>query len=214
MRAELTRLHQRYRTTTIYVTHDQVEAMTLGDRIAVLDKGRLQQVGTSEELYFRPANVFVAGFMGSPSMNMTTAEVTDDGGLTVVVSGNRWPVPGRAGLTPYNGKKLVLGLRPDAFVWPPVDGPSVTVKALAVESLGSEKHVLFAAPGALRTEAGADENLWTAKVSQRCPVGIGDEVMFGVDLSGAYFFDADTGLALPAPRPEPVEAIADLEPVA
>src|SRR5689334_6748028 len=101
MRAELTRLHQRYRTTTIYVTHDQVEAMTLGDRIAVLDKGRLQQVGTSEELYFRPANVFVAGFMGSPSMNMTDAEVSDDGGLTVVVDGNHWPVPGRTELTKY-----------------------------------------------------------------------------------------------------------------
>jgi multiple sugar transport system ATP-binding protein len=207
MRAELTRLHQRYRTTTIYVTHDQVEAMTLGDRIAVLDKGRLQQVGTSEELYFRPANVFVAGFMGSPSMNMTDAEVSDDGGLTVVVDGNHWPVPGRTELTKYNGKKLVLGLRPDAFVWPPADGPRVTVKALAVESLGSEKHVLFAAPGARgtvgSTAGGADENLWTAKVSQRCAVGIGDQVVLGIDLSSAYFFDADSGLALPAPQPEP-----------
>src|SRR5689334_16728894 len=75
MRAELARLHQRYRITTVYVTHDQVEAMTLGDRIAVIDKGRLQQIGTPEELYRAPANRFVAGFMGSPSMNFATVEL-------------------------------------------------------------------------------------------------------------------------------------------
>ncbi len=210
MRAELTRLHQRYGTTTIYVTHDQVEAMTLGDRIAVLDKGRLQQVGTSEELYFRPANVFVAGFMGSPSMNMTNVAVTGDDVLTIQVGEDRWPVPDRTDLTAYTGRELVLGLRPDAFVWPPADGPSVTVTALAVESLGSEKHVLFAAPGSTggqaTAEASADENLWTAKVSQRCVVGIGDQLALGVDLSGAYFFDPESGLALPVPQLEAVAA--------
>ncbi|RSM35056.1 sugar ABC transporter ATP-binding protein, partial [Actinoplanes sp. ATCC 53533] len=76
MRAELARLHQRYRITTVYVTHDQVEAMTLGDRIAVIDKGRLQQVGTPQDLYRAPANRFVAGFLGSPSMNFATVEPT------------------------------------------------------------------------------------------------------------------------------------------
>src|SRR5438067_2338106 len=75
MRGELIRLHQQYRTTTLYVTHDQVEAMTLGDRIAVLNAGRLQQVGTPEELYTAPCNVFVAGFIGSPAMNLASATV-------------------------------------------------------------------------------------------------------------------------------------------
>jgi len=164
-------------------------------------------VGTSEELYFRPANVFVAGFMGSPSMNMTKSAVAGGDVLTLEVGEDRWAVPDRRDLTAYTGKTLVLGLRPDAFVWPrPAEGPSVTVKALAVESLGNEKHVLFAAPGAVGN-AGADENLWTAKVSQRCAANIGDQLILGVDLNSAYFFDADTGLALPAPRLEPVEAI-------
>ncbi len=91
MRAELARLHQRYRITTVYVTHDQVEAMTLGDRIAVLDKGRLQQVGTPEQLYRAPANQFVAGFMGSPSMNFATVELGGSGErVTVVLAGRRW----------------------------------------------------------------------------------------------------------------------------
>ena len=202
MRAELTRLHQRYRTTTMYVTHDQVEAMTLGDRIAVLDKGRLQQVGTPDELYFRPANVFVAGFMGSPSMNLAKAEVLDSDGLVLEVAGHRWPVVRRPELTSYTGRGVIVGLRPDAFTWPPApDGPSLTATALAVESLGNEKHVVFGVGDAVPSHAVAvegDASLWTAKVSPQCPVGIGEELILGVDVDQAYYFDPDTGLALAA----------------
>ncbi|WP_432825507.1 ABC transporter ATP-binding protein [Dactylosporangium sp. CA-092794] len=213
MRAELTRLHQRYRTTTIYVTHDQVEAMTLGDRIAVLDHGRLQQVGTPDELYFRPANVFVAGFMGSPSMNLITAEASGGDRLVLAVGGNRWPVPAEGlaqvpALAGYAGQSIVVGLRPDAFAWPPTDdGPAITVTALAVESLGNEKHIVFEAPGAASGPAAGralgvegDERLWTAKVNPRCPATIGDRLTLGVDMAAAYYFDPGTGLALATDR--------------
>ncbi len=93
MRGELTRLHQRYRITSRYVTHDQVEAMTLGDRSAVLDNGRLQQIGTPEELYFAPANPFVAGFIGSPSMNFATVLRPGDP-PTLELAGHVWPLAG------------------------------------------------------------------------------------------------------------------------
>ena len=94
MRGELTRLHHRYETTTLYVTHDQVEAMTLGNRIAVLDAGRLQQVGGPQELYDSPRNVFVAGFIGSPAMNLAPAHLMSTAdGLTLVLGDHRWPLP-------------------------------------------------------------------------------------------------------------------------
>jgi multiple sugar transport system ATP-binding protein len=218
MRAELTRLHQRYHTSTVYVTHDQVEAMTLGDRIAVLDKGRLQQVGTPDELYFGPANVFVAGFMGSPSMNLTCVNVVPGDPLTLAAGEFRWPVPPslqarRPGLADYIGRQVIVGLRPDAFTWPVRPGDvSVQVTALAVESLGAEKHVVFAA--LCNADAGADTSaildvegiadVWTAKVPPECPATIGETVTLSVDLDAAYFFDPDTELALPATADEPL----------
>ncbi len=122
MRGELTRLHHQYGTTTIYVTHDQVEAMTLGDRIAVLNAGRLQQVGTPDELYRSPVNVFVAGFIGSPAMNLAHAELASGPGdrLVLRVAGHEWPLtPGLIGRYPtlpqLLGRRLILGLRPSAL---------------------------------------------------------------------------------------------------
>src|ERR1051326_564644 len=122
MRGELTRLHHEYGTTTLYVTHDQVEAMTLGNRIAVLNAGRLQQVGTPDELYREPCNVFVAGFIGSPSMNLARGEIRsgDDDGLRLAPGDHVWPIPAaqfarRPGLRDRVGCKVVVGLRPQAI---------------------------------------------------------------------------------------------------
>jgi multiple sugar transport system ATP-binding protein len=214
MRAELSRLHREYRTTTIYVTHDQVEAMTLGDRIAVLDHGRLQQVGTPDELYFRPANLFVAVFLGSPAMNLARAEVKVDP-PTLAVAAEVWPLPAAPAdrVTAHGSRRVVVGLRPDAFSWPAEPGePALTVTAIGVESLGDERHVLFPAVGqsAAAVAAGVEasdgepaEDLWTAKVSARCPVAIGERIVLGVKLDDVYLFDPDTGLALPHTGTEP-----------
>jgi multiple sugar transport system ATP-binding protein len=200
MRAELSRLHQRFGTTTIYVTHDQVEAMTLGDRIAVLDMGRLQQVGTPDDLYFRPRNLFVAGFMGSPAINLVKVVLRPDPAAAIVAD-DAWRLSPAQAVRLVGRESVVLGLRPDAFRWPaPADGPAVTVTALAVESLGDERHVLFQAPGrtpGAPTVADAAEPLWTAKVGAECHVRVGEQTTLGIDLGQAYFFDATTGLALP-----------------
>jgi multiple sugar transport system ATP-binding protein len=218
MRAELARLHQRYRVTTVYVTHDQVEAMTLGDRIAVIDKGRLQQVGTPEELYRAPANRFVAGFMGSPSMNFATVDLTgDEARVTVKLAGQEFEVPDALrrlpGLARHLGSRVVLGLRPAAFsIAGPDAGAAVTIVPLGVESLGDEKHVLFqalpageppkpaSAPDAGGVPVAVDETagtqLWTAKVAQQAALAIGRPVSLAVDLSEAYFFDAESGEAI------------------
>ena len=118
MRAELARLHERLATTTVYVTHDQVEAMTLGQRVAVLKDGILQQVDTPQHLYNHPANLFVAAFIGSPPMNLVEADVAD---RSLAFGGFTLPVPADAGLEPYHGRRLILGIRPsdleDCDVW-------------------------------------------------------------------------------------------------
>jgi multiple sugar transport system ATP-binding protein len=218
MRAELARLHQRYRITTVYVTHDQVEAMTLGDRIAVLDKGRLQQVGTPDELYRAPANRFVAGFMGSPSMNFATVDLRGDAErVTVRLAGREFEVPGALGRHPglahYLGSAVVMGLRPAAFA--PITAPeaaALRIVPLGVESLGDEKHVLFQPPSAtavgndepgledvpVTVEDAAGTELWTAKVAQQTGVTIGEPIRLAVDLQEAYFFDPANGEAIPA----------------
>ncbi|BCB89570.1 ABC transporter ATP-binding protein [Phytohabitans suffuscus] len=211
MRGELSRLHQRYGTTTIYVTHDQVEAMTLGNRIAVLDRGKLQQVGPPDELYAAPRNVFVAGFIGSPAMNLAACRLEDGGdGLTLVLGEHRWPLPDsqlalRPDLRAYAGREIVLGLRPSAIALPEGDppGPRLRVTAVTVESLGGEKNLLFLSPAAAgRSEPlGAEDegapSLWTARLPALTPVRAGDEVAVAVDLSRAYFFDPVSTEALP-----------------
>jgi multiple sugar transport system ATP-binding protein len=216
MRGELTRLHQQYRTTTLYVTHDQIEAMTLGDRIAVLNAGRLQQVGTPDELYHRPVNVFVAGFIGSPAMNLARATlVTDaDGTLLLRVGEFRWPIPPRqlrqhSALRAMAGRDLIIGLRPQALAVAAGDEPAgahLRVTAITVESLGSEKNVLFLPPFEVPEvvadpRAQADTELtamWTANVDPFADVVTGQHIVLRLDLDQAYFFDADSGLALPA----------------
>ena len=201
MRGELIRLHQQYRTTTIYVTHDQVEAMTLGDRIAVLDHGRLQQVGTPDELYRHPCNVFVAGFIGSPAMNLARGRLEPTGdGMDLVAGRYRAPLPADwqsrwPSLSAH--QDLIFGLRPNDFELTAVaveDPATVVVTAVTVESLGDEKNVLFAAPfdrpGDATTAGGAEPGqLWTARLAPDVPVRFGDRIGLRMDLSNAYFFE-------------------------
>ncbi|MBO0820861.1 MAG: ATP-binding cassette domain-containing protein [Nocardiopsaceae bacterium] len=157
MRAALGQLHGRLGTTTVYVTHDQVEAMTLGQRVCVLRDGRLQQAGTPQQLYSSPVNLFTAGFIGSPAMNFAAADLARDGGPAAVFAGYRVPVPAavtaaRPGLAGYFGKKVIVGVRPSDFedaaaLEGAAAGASwarIAVTAGVTEELGSEIHVIFA----------------------------------------------------------------------
>jgi multiple sugar transport system ATP-binding protein len=151
MRAEISRLQHELGTTTIYVTHDQVEAMTMGDRIAVMRKGVLQQVGAPQELYDHPKNLFVATFVGSPAMNLMQGAVEegDGGGLTVGLGEDRVSLPeavvaARPALREYRGRKLCVGIRPEHLVDGAVaDGslPKLAAKVRLVETLGAHKLV-------------------------------------------------------------------------
>ena len=222
MRASLSQLHERLGVTTVYVTHDQVEAMTLGQRVCVLRAGRLQQVDTPQALFRAPVNLFVAGFIGSPAMNFTTAELVRDGEPTVLFAGHRLTVPEqlirmRPGLEAYFGRQLILGVRPSDFedarlaeaAW-----PRIQVTANVTEELGSEVLVLFTidAPPVQHASlsalmAGAEEEegvmpitgdkaMWTARVASRSGIRPGQQPELAVDTSNLQFFDADTGLSI------------------
>jgi multiple sugar transport system ATP-binding protein len=224
MRATLNALHRRLETTTVYVTHDQVEAMTLGDRVAVMRDGRLQQVDTPQHLFDFPNNLFVAGFIGSPSMNLVEAELVRDDGPAVTFGSFRLPVRAqtvseRPGLDGYFGKTIILGIRPsnfeDAELAREGDFAKMNVPAEITEELGSEINVIFEidAPAvthdatvALAQDVGADEeetvvvreghSLWTARVDPHSKVKAGSEITLAVDVSALHFFDPETGLAI------------------
>src|SRR4029077_14529949 len=146
MRASLSQLHERLGVTTVYVTHDQVEAMTLGDRVCVLRDGRLQQVDTPQTLFELPVNLFVAGFIGSPAMNFVNAELVRDDGAAVTFAGYKLPVPAdvlenKPGLADYLGKQVILGIRPSDFEDATLGNASrgmMRVTAGVTEELGSE----------------------------------------------------------------------------
>src|SRR5579863_8572959 len=151
MRAALNQLHERLGTTTVYVTHDQVEAMTLGERVCVLRDGRLQQVDTPQALFDGPVNLFVAGFIGSPAMNFVSADLVRDDGPAVTFAGYRLPVPssvvsGKPGLDSYFGKKIILGIRPSDFedgAFADAAWPRIAITTGVTEGLGTEIHVIF-----------------------------------------------------------------------
>jgi len=224
MRAELARLRDRLRTTTVYVTHDQVEAMTLGDRVAVLNDGILQQVDTPQRLFRRPANLFVAAFIGSPSMNLVEARVERG---TVSFAGATFPAPPGDGLRDYEGRTVVLGIRPsdleDAALRAGSE-PSLEVVPDVVEDLGTEIHVIFAvdAPPVVTgvTEAalgeeevtaldpgGADRATFTASLDPRSGVRARRPLRLAVDPGAFHFFDPESGLAIEAGTPEQPEPI-------
>jgi len=226
MRAQLTKLHERLGVTTVYVTHDQVEAMTLGTRVAVLRDGVLQQCDSPQELFHRPANLFVAAFIGSPAMNLVEADLDDD---EAAFGGHRLALP--AG-SPLRGRRrrVILGIRPTDFeaAGPTTDPalPRIRAKVDVVEKLGSESHLIFAvdaprisaeAVRAAQESEDVDDGLlladdersqFTARVDGRFVVTAGDEVTLAVDAGALHAFDPDSGLALGAQPAQPAMAVA------
>jgi multiple sugar transport system ATP-binding protein len=201
-RAEITRLHQRVRTTFIYVTHDQVEAMTMGERIAVLNAGLIQQLGSPQELYDMPANLFVAGFIGSPAMNFFSGRLLRSGSGTEIQVGSGAdvqrlqlagaPLERVAGQATAEGREVVLGIRPEDFsagVAP--DGQSLTGRVDVVEHLGNEQLVHLSVPGALVPE-GAEERSVTARLEPSLIVRVGDQLALAVNLAKIHVFDPQT----------------------
>jgi multiple sugar transport system ATP-binding protein len=222
MRSELARMHERLNTTTVYVTHDQIEAMTLGHRVAVLREGVLQQLDTPQELYHRPINVFVAAFIGSPAMNLAEAHV--ERGVAYV---GELSIPLPADMRRGDGD-VVLGIRPTDFelvATADPDLPRITVRPEVVEDLGAELQLIFPVnaprPRPELTQAGSigssvqdgrlladdERSLMTARVPLRASFEAGETVELAVDHRRLYFFDRDTGRALhveQARRPEPI----------
>ncbi len=209
MRASLARLHERLGVTTVYVTHDQVEAMTLGQRVAVMRDGEIQQVDTPQRLYLRPVNLFVAAFIGSPSMNLVEATVA---GGAVRFAGFTLPLD--PAHRPRDGvDRLILGIRPESFEDAALADPSrpqLEVGVTVLEELGSDVHVIFTldAPRveaeALRAvrddeEAGLivdDRAVWNARVDAKTSARTGGAARLAVDTSMLYFFDPASGESL------------------
>ena len=189
-RAMLQKLHQRIRRTTIYVTHDQVEAMTMGDRIAVMKDGLLQQLDTPENLHERPVNVFVAGFIGSPSMNFFPAKIHNSGGQTVADAGFfKAPVSGKA--ADAVGKDVIVGIRPEdihdlTHAQAGRDLLPVDTKVEVVEFLGNE----------LQLELSAGSQSFFARVSTETTTKPGATLRAGFDLRKMHVFDKQTEVAL------------------
>jgi multiple sugar transport system ATP-binding protein len=231
MRAELGRLRDRLRVTTVYVTHDQVEAMTLGHRVAVMNHGVLQQVGTAQELFDRPANVFVASFIGSPEMNLAHGTIT---GGRLRLGDYELSLPAGTGLG-HDGR-VIVGIRPSDFELappgPPPYGSGMTVKVELAESLGSEMRVVFvvnARPGSAGIDAGADTDeppefallggpadaegratSFTASIRADPRIGTGTQLRLVIDTESLHFFDPDTGLAI-GPRAGSSRSPAEIE---
>jgi len=216
MRADIKRLQEQLRATTIYVTHDQVEAMTMGDRVAVMRKGKLQQVGAPQDLYDHPVNMFVGGFIGSPSMNMLEGPIARrDGELVVTLGEDALPVP--ASLAAYEGRSLVVGVRPESLEDASLanGGPRLHGRLVLREALGAEvlAHVAVAARPAVTEEMrelaedvgddravaqlgeGAEATV-VGRFSPRTRVGAGDRIEMAVDPESLRFFDPQTGLAI------------------
>ncbi|MFL5943197.1 MAG: ABC transporter ATP-binding protein [Gaiellaceae bacterium] len=218
MRTYLAALHQRLRTTTLYVTHDQTEAMTMGERVAVMRDGRLQQVDVPQVLYDRPANTFVAGFIGSPAMNLLRTRLGGEGALSVELGEAVLPLPRsvlsrRPGLARYVGEELVVGIRPediaDAALVPSANGASLPVRVTLAEALGAEVIAHFplagdvepvavaAAPDSPGLEAAADAGpLLTARLSPRSAARSGQPLRVVIDVERLHFFDPETDEAI------------------
>ncbi len=211
MRAEVARIQRRMRVSTIYVTHDQVEAMTMGDRVTVMRDGRLQQVDTPQTLYDHPDNIFVAAFIGSPAMNLYDA-VVGPNALSLKLGSQEIPLPEtvslkRPALPSYAGKGVVAGMRPEHLPAAPpgYTGPTLMGDVDLVEALGSELVVHFTidahrvlAEGAVdKDEAAAVKHgEGVARVAAKTPVKPGDRMAFAVDCEDMHFFDTETELAI------------------
>jgi multiple sugar transport system ATP-binding protein len=208
------------------VTHDQVEAMTLGDRVAVMRDGVVQQLDTPATLYQRPANQFVAAFIGSPSMNLFEARIE---GREVAFGGHRLPISDQHDLAPYDGKTLTLGIRPsdfeDAAVWRDETRPGIDINVDMAEELGSEVNLIFsidakpaetlaeiqadddAGDGAFDPLAPADGTVCTACVDPRTKAVPGSPARLMIDTAQLHYFDPTSGVAV-GRTDQPVAAIA------
>ncbi len=179
MRAEIKELQQRLKTTTVYVTHDQIEAMTMADKIVIMRSGHVEQLGSPLDLYDRPENLFVAGFLGSPAMNFVSGTVAD--GAVVSASGMRWPLPAALaaakGMTP--GRRVIYGIRPEHLR---LGDNGFSARVLVVEPTGSETQVLLDLGG---------EKL-TAAFRERIPVGVGEALPVSIDAASVHVFDPET----------------------
>jgi multiple sugar transport system ATP-binding protein len=219
MRADIAHLQSELGTTTMYVTHDQVEAMTMGNRVAVMSKGILQQIDAPQRLYDKPANLFVAGFIGTPPMNLLEGTVSVNGGVSVDVGGSSIAVADQAlanypGLKTRNGVKVIVGLR--AGDLHPAQGrddlPQMRARVQLVESLGGESMAYFKVDArSLKTEAADEEealeseggetmvgtrpNL-VASFPPHVTLKLGDEVPIAVDSKNLHFFDESSGAPL------------------
>jgi len=216
MRAEIAALQRNLGVTTFYVTHDQVEALTMGDRVAVIKDGHLQQVDTPQVLYARPANVFVAAFIGSPSMNLYDAglSVVGDGGTIQLGSQTLALAPeslaARPALRGYDGKRVVVGIRPEDFedaslVGEVAEDRTITAPVVLLEALGAEILVHFTldaravdagdpdAPDTTVTEAGSSA---VGRFSPRSAVRVGETATIAVAIENINFFDPETHLAI------------------
>jgi multiple sugar transport system ATP-binding protein len=210
MRTSLQQLHARLGTTTVYVTHDQVEAMTLGQRVAVMRDGHLQQVAEPQRLYEEPTNIFVAAFIGSPAMNLAETSLGGDGvslaGFSIPLSRDRQPRAASAG-------RAILGIRPEAFEdasFAASGLPQIEVRAEVIEELGSDAFVFFeldATPVIVDEAVSAEDEeaslladrhraLFAARVDPRTKARPGETVRLAVDPSRFYFFSTETGESL------------------
>ena len=215
----LANLHARLGATTVYVTHDQVEAQTLGQRVAVMRDGRVQQVASPHELYTRPANLFVAAFIGSPAMNLAHARLDGD---RVELAGFRIPLDRDRRPAAAPGE-LVVGVRPDAFedaAFADPSLPQIDVTPTVLEELGSDIHVIFrvdAAPvlvdDVLQASddedsalLGDDDVFFNARVDQRSTARVGVPMRLAIDPARLHFFDAATGENVAAATPRTAAA--------
>ncbi|MFT4415892.1 ABC transporter ATP-binding protein [Fredinandcohnia humi] len=192
MRAEISKLHQRLQTTTIYVTHDQTEAMTMATRLVVMKDGIIQQVGAPKEVYDNPENVFVAGFIGSPAMNFFQGTLTDGkfkiGELSIAVPEGKMKVLRDKG---YVNKEVILGIRPEDIHDEPVfieasQGSKVTAQIEVAELMGAETM--------LYSQVSGQE--FVARVDSRTDIKPGQSLELAFDMNKAHFFDADTELRI------------------
>ncbi|MFT5868639.1 MAG: multiple sugar transport system ATP-binding protein [Paracoccaceae bacterium] len=181
MRTEIRELHQRLSTTTVYVTHDQIEAMTMADKIVVMQAGYIEQIGSPLELYDAPANRFVASFIGSPSMNLLSGVVHHDDGLWVDVGGIRLPVPADPNLT--QGRKVTFGVRPEHLE---LSDTGLPVTVSVIEPTGSETHVMTKFHGQEVVAVFRDRHQFKP----------GQQIHLNPMAGRCYIFDEDTGMRI------------------
>jgi multiple sugar transport system ATP-binding protein len=194
MRAEISKLHQRLQTTFIYVTHDQIEAMTMATRIAVINKGVLQQLDTPQNLYDSPNNLFVAGFIGSPAMNFFPGKLRKDGGKLMVDTGDftvEIPANRAKPYESHTGKDIIFGIRPEnvhdvEFIPPNVDVEKIAVKVDVTELMGNEIFLYLV----------SGKNTFVARVDPRSKLSLGQQATVAFDMDSIQIFDAETEQAI------------------